>query len=55
MSHDQFEDKVAAFLRSDARARHGAQWDAMQVRVASFIERLEQRPESNRASRGTRP
>jgi predicted nucleotidyltransferase component of viral defense system len=55
MSHDQFEDQVAAFLRSDARARHSAQWDAMQVRVASFIERLEQQPKSNAESRGTRP
>jgi len=55
MSHDQFEDQVAAFLRSDARARHSAQWDAMQVRVASFIERLEQQPKSNGESRVTRP
>jgi hypothetical protein len=54
ISHDQFEDQVAAF-RSDARARYGAQWDAMQVRVASFIERLEQQPKSNGQSRGARP
>jgi hypothetical protein len=56
ISHDQFEDQVAAFLRPDARARHSAQWDTTQVRVASFIERLEQLPPaSNPESRGTHP
>ncbi len=56
MTHDQFEDQVAVFLRPDARTRHTATWDTTQVRVASFIEHLEQQPLPPTAQpRGSRP
>ena len=51
LTHDEFEGQVAVFLRPAARARHTADWDAAQVRVASFIENLEQQPPSSSRER----
>jgi hypothetical protein len=56
MTHDQFEDQVAIFLRPGARACHTATWDTTRVRVATFIEHLEQQPLPPTAEpRGSRP